>query len=221
MRSLPKSILAATLTAAFAIQAFAQAPTTEPIPVGDTIGERAAWTLEQQRAKNNPQPVAPAPAVAAAAPQPQSQQHRAGIAPDSAVTGIRGFADALEASFLINGKRAVGSLKYPTLVDGWKLVDISASGAIIEQSGKSKERKQLTFSGVVPFQQNASNSAGNSAGAAMPLPFAFPTPSPVYSSPSPLPRSSPLPLPSQPRAVQQPALPMAQPAVPGVAVPVR
>lgn len=192
MRPSTSLYLVALLAGAHAIQSFAQVAPVEPVAAGDTIAERAAWTLEQQRAKNAPQPVTPAP-VAAPAPPAISQQQRAGIAPDSAVTGIRGFAESLEASFLLNGKRAVGSLKYPTLVDGWKLVEITASGATIEQTGKNKDRKQLTFSGVVPFQQGATMNAGQTG--VMPLPMSFTGSPPVFSSGTPLPRQSPLPAP--------------------------
>lgn len=183
---------------------FAQAPAqmdasgsgNGPVVI-DTIGERAAAALEAQRLKNNPPPVIQvAPAVAATvAPGAQGAvlSQRAGFAPDHAVTGIRGFSDSLEASFLINGKRASGSIKYPTLVDGWRLVEITPAGATIE---KGKERKQLSFAGVVPFQANVSN---GSAFAQAPSPFGFSAASgsavALPSGGSLAPRPSPLPPP--------------------------
>jgi hypothetical protein len=120
---------------------------TETSSSSDTIGERAAWSLEQQRLKNNPPPAAASPI--GVIPMAAQNAQRAGSAPDFACTGIRGFVDALEGSFLINGKRAAGSARYPTLVDGWKVAEITSAGAVIE---RGRERKHLPFSGSSPYQ---------------------------------------------------------------------
>jgi hypothetical protein len=129
----------------------AQAPAgatmiTETSPGSDTIGERAKWSLEEQRRKNGASPVPNAAAIGVIS----TNSPKAGAAPDFAVTGIRGFVGSLEASFLINGKRASGSTRYPTLVESWKVVEITSAGAVIE---KNRERKQLSFSGSSPYQE--------------------------------------------------------------------
>lgn len=144
------------VVAAFALAGAANAQLARPaVPMvtetsssSDTIGERAAWSLEQQRLKNNPPPAAAAGPIGVIPMAAQNAQ-RAGSAPDFALTGIRGFVGALEGSFLINGKRAAGSTRYPTLVDGWKVAEITSAGAVIE---RSRERKQLPFSGSSPYQ---------------------------------------------------------------------
>jgi hypothetical protein len=144
-----------------------QSVITETSSASDTIGERAAWSLEQERAKKAPPPPAAAPAASAVATSIAAPQ-RAGAAPEYAVTGLRGFVGSLEASYLINGKRATGSTRYPTLVDGWKVVEITPSGSTIE---KGRERKLLSFSGASPYQatpvqpmQGAQMSGANPSG---------------------------------------------------------
>lgn len=137
-------------------------------PVGDTISERASWALEQQRRANNPQPQPTAAPLNPAAPV---LVQRAGSAPDFAVTGIRGFASSLEASYLINGKRATGSVKFPTLVDGWKVVSIAPTGSVIAKmdKGNKEQRKQLSFSGPSPYQPAPAADQQQQQG--MPTPF--------------------------------------------------
>jgi hypothetical protein len=115
-------------------------------PLPDTIDLRASWALEQLKAKNA---AAAWPALpAGAAPQP-GQPLLQGQGPEFSVTGIRGFAQTLEASFVIGSTRVSGSLQYPTLVDGWKVVEVTPSGATIE---RKRERKQLPFGGSSPYQ---------------------------------------------------------------------
>lgn len=115
-------------------------------PLPDTIDLRASWTLDQLRAKNA---TAAWPALPAGpAPQP-GQSLLQGQGPEFSVTGIRGFAQALEASFVIGSTRVSGSVQYPTLVDGWKVVEVTPSGATIE---RKRERKQLAFGGSSPYQ---------------------------------------------------------------------
>lgn len=117
-------------------------------PLPDTIDLRASWTLDQLRAKNA---AAAWPALPAGpAPQPgQPLLQAQGQGPEFSVTGIRGFAQALEASFVIGSTRVSGSVQYPTLVDGWKVVEVTPSGATIE---RKRERKQLPFGGSSAYQ---------------------------------------------------------------------
>lgn len=119
-------------------------------PLPDTIDLRASWTLDQLRAKSAAAawpalPAGPAPQPGQPLPLPQGQ----GQGPEFSVTSIRGFAQALEASFVIGSTRVSGSVQYPTLVDGWKVVEVTPSGATIE---KKRERKQLAFGGFSPYQ---------------------------------------------------------------------
>ena len=164
-------------------------------PREDTIGERANAALERGRGTNVARPVAPQ-----AAPVQPSTMQRAGVAPDFSVTGIRGFATSLEASYLINGKRATGSVKFPTLVDGWSVISISPSGSVIakiekNKTGFSEQRKSLSFSGPSPYQTSATTTQ---PGSPQGLPTPFPTVIRSDVQTQDIPVSAPPPIPSAP-----------------------
>jgi hypothetical protein len=176
--------------------AFAQQGAQPSIdPREDTIGERANAALERGRAPNAARPVAPQ-----TAPVQPSVMQRAGAAPDFSVTGIRGFATSLEASYLINGKRATGSVKFPTLVDGWSVISISPSGSVIAKiektkAGLSEQRKSLSFSGPSPYQTSAT---ATQQGAPQGPPMPFPTVNRSDVQTQDIPASAPPPIPSLP-----------------------
>lgn len=78
------------------------------------------------------------------------QPNQPGFAPrpEYELLAIRGTDDHLEAALTINGRRVVGSLKYPSLGDGWILVGISSQGVTLL---KGKDRMAVSFVANEPY----------------------------------------------------------------------
>jgi hypothetical protein len=75
----------------------------------------------------------------------------------------------LEATLVIDDKRVVGSLKYPTLANGWRLVEITQSGVVIVKgNGKTIERREMAFVGSEPYAQPRAATGGGAAGLGTP-----------------------------------------------------
>ncbi len=108
----------------------------------DTIEERANAVRTAERLKSMPTtstPVTPS----------QTPMKVKAPAPEYTLVALRGWLTGLEAVFVINGKRVTGSMKYPSLTEGWRLVEVSQVGAVI---AKAKERRELSFVGPEPYQ---------------------------------------------------------------------
>lgn len=133
----------------------------------DTIEERANQTRLAERAKTMPQSAPTAPQLQMPAPT----RAKTPVA-EYALIGLRGWANTLEATVLVNGKRATGSMKYPTLTDGWRLIEVSQGGAVIV---KGKERRELAFIGPEPYELPKPAVVGvGGVGAQAPLPTGMP-----------------------------------------------
>ncbi len=133
------ALLLATMHVVLAQSAPAIQADTLDIP-GDTIEERANQARLAERAKNMPQTSPLAPQLPTRVKTPVAEY---------ALIGLRGWANTLEATVLVNGKRATGSMKYPTLTDGWRLLEVSQGGVVIV---KGKERRELAFLGPEPYE---------------------------------------------------------------------
>lgn len=158
--SLQAQTVAPTVPAGVTIQDSAQAGMGT---AGDTIELRAQRAREQEQlrearaaatAGGTPGAVGgnttAANQVSSASSQTQIRMPKP-IAPRAEffVEAIRGFEGRLEAALVINGKRATGSVQYPTLADGWSVVSVTDNGVSI---AKGKERQQLAFVGPEPYQ---------------------------------------------------------------------
>lgn len=188
------TLLAASLSCAWAQQAAAQAPAgatlTPPVVVeGDSIELRAKRKAETEAADARASWAKDNPAAAAAqanATQGSAQPKAVRIAVPRAefyVEAIRGFDDSLEAALVINGKRVTGSKTYPTLTEGWVISAISDHGVtIIHTKGKTRQSQSLAFVGPEPYlpvmadMQGAASSAASSSGGAIPAGRPMPMP---------------------------------------------
>lgn len=138
-------ITALLLTALPMHMSWAQGIPAEQVEsAADTIEERANQARLAERAKAAPQQTAPMSAPLNMAPVRQKPP-----VAEYALVALRGWSNSLEATLMINGKRVTGSLKYPTLTDGWRLQDVTQNGAVIV---KAKERRELAFVGPEPYE---------------------------------------------------------------------
>lgn len=126
---------------------------------GDTIEVRAQRARELEQAKAAQAAVGPAGPGSAGNPVANSVTQVRIVKPvvpraEFYVEAIRGFEGRLEAALVINGKRATGSVLYPTLADGWNISSVTDNGVTIH---KGKERQQLAFVGPEPYQVTTNN----------------------------------------------------------------
>ncbi|ABD71935.1 hypothetical protein Rfer_4248 (plasmid) [Rhodoferax ferrireducens T118] len=166
-----KQVLVTALLLASMHVVWAQSAPATPAVTGDTV-ESAVDTIEEranqarlaERAKTTPQTTPMAPQLQMPAPT----RAKTPVA-EYALIGLRGWANSLEATVLVNGKRATGSMKYPTLTDGWRLLEITQGGAVIV---KGKERRELAFIGPEPYELPKPAAVG--VGGKTPLPSGMP-----------------------------------------------